>query len=123
MASSGHTPPRVVFVCEHGSVKSLVAMMYFNHRAQERGLKFRAIARGLAERVVVTTFPGTTAHTFASRASDVFPQFRSELSRSADTFDRVRYLGSAGTDADWQAVRTLEAGLRQSRPVLEPVPA
>jgi arsenate reductase len=47
-AGSSSAPPRVVFVCEHGAVKSLVAMVYFNHRAQERGLAYRAIARGTA---------------------------------------------------------------------------
>jgi arsenate reductase (thioredoxin) len=41
-------PERVVFVCEHGSVKSLVAMTYFNQRAQARGLPYSAIARGTA---------------------------------------------------------------------------
>ena len=81
---------------------------------------FRAIARGLAERVAVTTFPGTTAHTFAMQASGVFPAFSAELSRAADTFDRVRYLGSAATESDWLAVHALEAGLRQARPELEP---
>jgi protein-tyrosine-phosphatase len=39
---------QVVFVCEHGSVKSLVAASYFNRRAQERGLPFHAVARGVA---------------------------------------------------------------------------
>jgi arsenate reductase len=48
VAPSPVTPHRVVFVCEHGSVKSLVAMVYFNHRAQERGLAYRAVARGTA---------------------------------------------------------------------------
>jgi hypothetical protein len=38
---------QVVFVCEHGSVKSLVAMEYFNREAQERGLPYRAVARGV----------------------------------------------------------------------------
>jgi arsenate reductase len=37
---------RVVFVCEHGSVKSLVAASYFNRTAKSRGLSFDAIARG-----------------------------------------------------------------------------
>jgi arsenate reductase len=37
----------VVFVCEHGSVKSLVASVYFNRRAQERGLPYRAVAMGV----------------------------------------------------------------------------
>jgi arsenate reductase len=37
---------RVVFVCEHGSVKSLVALQYFNRLARERGLPFAAVSRG-----------------------------------------------------------------------------
>jgi protein-tyrosine-phosphatase len=45
-ARTSATPPRIVFVCEHGSVKSLVAMEYFNRRAKDRGLAYRAIARG-----------------------------------------------------------------------------
>lgn len=41
-------PKQVLFVCEHGSVKSLVAMEYFNRRSKERGLPYRAMARGTA---------------------------------------------------------------------------
>lgn len=52
-AASAVTPHRVVFVCEHGSVKSLVATVYFNRRAQERGLVYRALARGVAPDSVV----------------------------------------------------------------------
>lgn len=37
---------QVVFVCEHGSAKSVVAAVHFNHLAEERGLNVRAIARG-----------------------------------------------------------------------------
>jgi arsenate reductase (thioredoxin) len=45
------TPPRpgrseVVFVCEHGAAKSVVATAYFNKLAAERGLDVRAVARG-----------------------------------------------------------------------------
>ena len=39
---------QVVFVCEHGTVKSLVAMEHFNRKAQARGLPYRALARGMA---------------------------------------------------------------------------
>jgi protein-tyrosine-phosphatase len=39
---------QVLFVCEHGNVKSLMAASYFNQRAQERGLPFRAVSRGSA---------------------------------------------------------------------------
>ena len=37
---------RVVFVCEHGTVKSLVAVEYFNRLARARGLHAVAISRG-----------------------------------------------------------------------------
>jgi arsenate reductase len=52
-ASSFRESARVVFVCEHGSVKSLIAMDYFNRRAQERGLAYRAVARGTAPETTV----------------------------------------------------------------------
>jgi len=38
----------VVFVCEHGAAKSLIATAYFNKLATERGLPFRATFRGTA---------------------------------------------------------------------------
>lgn len=37
---------QVVFVCEHGAAKSVVATTYFNQLAATRGLDVRAIARG-----------------------------------------------------------------------------
>jgi arsenate reductase (thioredoxin) len=40
-------PPTVVFVCEHGAAKSLIATAYFNKLAAERGLPHRATFRGL----------------------------------------------------------------------------
>jgi arsenate reductase (thioredoxin) len=36
----------VLFVCEHGSAKSVVAAAHFNRLAADRGLPFRAISRG-----------------------------------------------------------------------------
>lgn len=36
----------VVFVCEHGSAKSVVAAAHFNKLASERKINLRAIARG-----------------------------------------------------------------------------
>ena len=39
---------RVVFVCEHGAAKSLIATAYFNKLAAERGLPDRATFRGVA---------------------------------------------------------------------------
>jgi arsenate reductase len=40
------TTPAVVFVCEHGAAKSVIATAYFNKLAAERGLPYRATFRG-----------------------------------------------------------------------------
>ena len=36
----------IVFVCEHGAAKSVVAAAHFNRLAGGRGLRLRAVARG-----------------------------------------------------------------------------
>jgi hypothetical protein len=64
---------------------------------------FRAIARGLAERVIVDTAPGTTAHGFAVRAAGEFPTFGQRLGEAADIFDGVRYLSAPGTEDHYRA--------------------
>lgn len=52
IASGGQQPlaaPRgasIVFVCEHGAAKSVIAATLFNKLAVERGLRERAIYRG-----------------------------------------------------------------------------
>jgi protein-tyrosine-phosphatase len=43
---SARPAAEVVFICEHGAAKSVVASEYFNKLAAERGLAVRAIARG-----------------------------------------------------------------------------
>ena len=79
---------------------------------------FRAIARGLAERTLVQTSPGTTAHDFAARAGRVFPDSAAALASAADLFDGVRYLGGTGAEADYRLVERLERDLRDARPTL-----
>lgn len=84
---------------------------------------FRAIARGLAERTILATTPGTTAHGFAARAGVAFPGLADDLVNSADSFDRVRYLGKPGTEAEYRAVVALERELRTARAPLPTFPA
>ncbi|MHA6667392.1 DUF4129 domain-containing protein [Homoserinimonas sp. A447] len=81
---------------------------------------YRAIARGLAERTILATTPGTTAHGFATRAGAAFPSLAADLAAAADTFDRVRYLGKPGSEAEYRAVAALERQLRSAR---VPLPA
>lgn len=40
--------PQVVFICEHGSAKSVIAAVYFNKLAEQRGLALRAVSRGIS---------------------------------------------------------------------------
>lgn len=84
---------------------------------------FRALARGLAERTIVTVTPGTTARGFAGRAGVTFPLAADRLMAAADAFDGVRYLGHAGSAEEYERLVVLEAELRTARPAQEPVPA
>jgi protein-tyrosine-phosphatase len=43
---------RVVFVCEHGAAKSILAATEFDALANARGVAARAVARGTAPAVV-----------------------------------------------------------------------
>ena len=44
---SREAAPVVIFVCEHGAAKSVIATAYFNKIAAERGLHARAAYRGV----------------------------------------------------------------------------
>jgi len=48
MLQSSSRDRAVIFVCEHGAAKSVVATAYFNKFAAERGLRYRATFRGTA---------------------------------------------------------------------------
>jgi arsenate reductase len=41
-----HQNPVIIFVCEHGAAKSILAAAYFNRLAREKDLSLRAMARG-----------------------------------------------------------------------------
>ena len=47
-ATGAKAPRTVLFVCEHGAAKSVIAAAHFNRITKERGLPYRAVARGTA---------------------------------------------------------------------------
>jgi protein-tyrosine-phosphatase len=51
----GAPPTSVIFVCEHGAAKSVIAAAYFNKIAAERGLPARATFRGTAPQEELST--------------------------------------------------------------------
>ncbi|MCS5716334.1 DUF4129 domain-containing protein [Herbiconiux sp. CPCC 205716] len=84
---------------------------------------FRGLARGLTERTIVTTSPGTTAQDFSRRAATSFPGARGELADGAGLFDGVRYLDRSADRADYDRIVLLDRRLQAERPVaLEAVP-
>lgn len=58
----------VVFVCEHGSVKSLIAASLFDRAAAERGLAYTAVSRGV---VPDASVPPAIAAALAREGFDV----------------------------------------------------
>lgn len=79
---------------------------------------FRATARGLAERELVTTTPGTTAREFALLAARPFPVETAALQTAASAFDDVRYLGQPGSREAFASIAALEERLRGAKPLL-----
>lgn len=41
-------PPLVLFVCEHGSAKSLIAALFLERMARNRGIAVRTVSRGIS---------------------------------------------------------------------------
>lgn len=84
---------------------------------------FRSIARGLAERTIVSTLPGTTALGFARNTGSMFPSHSDRITVAAQSFDDVRYLGREGTAGQYEQVAALERELRSIKVALEPAQA
>jgi hypothetical protein len=77
---------------------------------------FRATARGLAERTLVTPSPGSTAHDFGRRAAAAFPELAVRLEAAASSFDEVRYLGRPGNADAYRLVAELDRDIRSASP-------
>jgi len=67
-ASSGPAVGEVVFVCEHGTVKSVIAAQWFNRLAAERNSSLRAVSRGIAPDEAI---PPAVARNLAEDGFDV----------------------------------------------------
>jgi hypothetical protein len=83
--------------------------------------RYRAIARSLDERTIVTALPGTTAHSFARAATRQFPDHGAQLEAAADRFDGVRYLDRPGSADDYALVRALDETIEATRSPLPTV--
>jgi len=90
----------IVFVCEHGTVKSLIAREWFNRLAAERGLAIRAVSRGLTPDASV---PAAIADALRSDGFDA-SGFEPLAFSAADATGAVRVVG-IGVDLSAAAQR------------------
>jgi protein-tyrosine-phosphatase len=76
----------VLFVCEHGAAKSVMAAAHFNQRAKERNLPYRAVAKGTSpqEQLSESAVKGLAAEGLAALPS------RPEQVTAADVAAAVR---------------------------------
>lgn len=81
--------------------------------------RFRAIARSLHERTLVSTVPGSTAHDVARRAAAPLPEHAAALELAADDFDAVRYLGDPGDAERYARMSALDEAVQRTGPRLE----
>lgn len=82
---------------------------------------FRALARGLDERTLVTVLPGTTAGGFASSAASTFPSHAERLRSAASDFDSVRYLDARATAEQYETIARLDAEIASTTPRIQNV--
>ncbi len=86
--------------------------------AEAMAERFRAIARALHERTLVTTLPGSTAHDVARRAAVPLPEHAQALEGAAHDFDAVRYLGDPGDRERYESLVALDTAVQRTRPQL-----
>jgi chromate transporter len=99
-------PALVVFVCEHGSAKSLVAQLFFERMARERGIDARAVSRGTSPDASV---PATVVEALRGDGFDV-AAFKPARLKDADVqgADRVVAIGVDLGDVEGRTVTRVE---------------
>jgi protein-tyrosine-phosphatase len=110
----------VVFVCEHGAAKSVIAAAYFNKLASERGLNATAISRGTAPdpQFSTATVAGLKSDGFAApggqpqllgaadvQAAAVVVTLGAELPRNSTPAKRREWNDTPSVSANYGAAR------------------
>ena len=105
----------VVFVCEHGTVKSVIAMAYFDRLVRERGLPFRAVSRGTAPDSIVPGFVREGLRLDGLPLGDFTPMPLSERDLAATlivSFDQpgvAQFVGTRAPTAAWDKLPSVTA--------------
>ncbi|SDW31092.1 protein of unknown function [Arthrobacter sp. cf158] len=78
--------------------------------------QFRAVVRSAEERDVIDVRAGRTADEAAGQLGTVFGTAQSRLDSAARVFDAVRYGEQGATNADYAAIRQLDADILALKP-------
>lgn len=84
---------------------------------------FRALVRTAEERAVLDARPGRTADEVAHDLATPFSSVAGRLADAARTFDGIRYGNESAGQADYAAVRELDAALQSLTPTNADLPA
>lgn len=93
---------KVLFVCEHGAAKSIIAAAYFNKLAHERGLNLQAVARGTIPDNEVSPATIQGLQTDGLTSTELIPQ--KLLSAEIGSAQRVIVFGDLFNKADHQGI-------------------
>jgi hypothetical protein len=85
--------------------------------------RFRALARALEERTVLTASPGRTAREIAIGAARRLPGLGDRLMWAAQLFDALAYADQSGDEAGYTAVTELDESVSRTVPVRPSTPA
>jgi arsenate reductase len=110
---------KVVFVCEHGAAKSVIATDYFNKLAAERGLNYEAVCRATVPDSTLT--PATRA---GLKADNIHQNKNPQKLALADTVNVKRiilftplpsnYHTGVPTE-DWSGAQNIDASYSQRK--------
>jgi arsenate reductase (thioredoxin) len=110
---------KIVFVCEHGAAKSVIAADYFNKLAAERGLNYEAVCRATAPDSTLN--PGTRA---GLKADNIQQNINPQKLAPADTVNAKRIIiftpvpnnfNPTAPIEDWSSTQNVDGTYQQRR--------
>lgn len=96
------TASKILFVCEHGAAKSIIAAAYFNKLAHENGLNLQAVARGTTPDEELSPIAVQGLMTDGLASTEVTPQ--QLLPAEVESAQRVIAFGDLFNKADHQDI-------------------
>ena len=117
--------PRIVFVCEHGAAKSVIAAAYFNKIAMERGLRDRAVYRGASPQaeLSVATLKGLSEDGLTVPTSKPGPITADDVTSATHIFAigcrLPTHAASSGKADSWDDVPEVSDGYAASRDAIK----